>query len=533
MTTAPLTALVTIHVEANNLAFPLAAAQLKAALPADLLIKTTLRDFTLDDSPASIARTLLEEKYEAIGFSCYMWNVRKIRETAEILRKQKPSLLLFAGGPHISAAPEDLERGGLFDYLVQNEGEDALEGILTGARPSETTLIQGPQINLETLPSPFLAGTVDPARYEGILWELSRGCPYNCAFCYESRNKGWVRRFPMSRLQEELRLFAKKGVRDIWVLDSTFNHDDDWCTAFLEMVAETAPHIHYTFEIRAERVTPAQAKLFGKLVVSLQIGLQSVQHKVMARLNRPFRPGQFKKKIDLLNEHYLVYGFDLIYGLPLDTLAGFRESLDFALSLSPSNLDIFPLSLLPGTELANRAEEWGITHDGSFEKVVTGRPGFTDEDLEEAARLTRLCDFFYTKGLSSMWFKTACDALELSPSVFLDRFGLWLEQQDIEIGDIIERDPGSYQMDFLDFSFTWRNRKDLYLPLESFIHWHQALNRIMDGEADITVELYYDPDALTQIDIIGLSAFGDFFPPVQQSWRIFTEENNIYWELVI
>jgi len=506
---------------------------LKAALPAELLIRTSLKDFTLADSSTSIARDLLDAGFEAIGFSCYMWNVRKINEIARLLRNENPSLLLFAGGPHVTAAPEDLQEEGLFNYLVQNEGEDILEKILYGTLPEDNQIVAGGQVNLETLPSPFLAGTVDPAGYEGILWELSRGCPYNCAFCYESRNRGWVRRFPMSRLKEELRMFVRKKVRDIWILDSTFNHDDEWCIAFLEMLTELAPHIHFTFEIRAERITPAQAKLFGDLVVSLQIGLQSVQPKVMSRMNRPFRPGQFRKKIALLNQYYLVYGFDLIYGLPLDTLDGFRESIDFALSLSPSNVDIFPLSLLPGTELSEKAREWGINHDGSFEKNIMGREGFTDEDLEEADRLTKLCDFFYTKGLASMWFKTACEALELSPSLLLERFGIWLEQQDLYIEDIMEKDPAPFQKSFLQFSFSWRNRTEQYLPLESFILWHEALNRIMDGESDITVELKYDPDALTQIDIIGLDAFGEFFPPVDQSWRIFTEDNNIYWELVI
>ncbi|MDC7224713.1 MAG: B12-binding domain-containing radical SAM protein, partial [Spirochaetales bacterium] len=493
MNNPPKTALVTIHVEANNLAFPLAAAQLKAALPEDLSRSTVIKNFTLNDSPPNMARKLLNKKYDAIGFSCYMWNARQVKETARILKKEDPSLKLFAGGPHITALPEFFQEGNLFDYLVLNEGEYALEEVLNSPPQEETQILQGERVNLETLASPFLSQTIDPAAYDGILWELSRGCPYNCAFCFEARSHGWVRRFPMARLREELKLFVEKGVKEIWVLDSTFNHNKEWCTSFLEMLVEEAPHIHFTFELRAERITPEQARLFSKLVVSLQIGLQSSNSKVMAKLNRPFRPQQFKKKIKILEQNYLVYGFDLIYGLPDDNIDSFRESLDFALALAPSNLDIFPLSLLPGTELDEKAEEWGLIHDNSYERLITGRPGFTNEDLEKAKELTTLCDFFYTKGLASIWFKTACDALELTPSVLLERFGIWLNQEGYDIEELIELDPAPLQKEFLKSCFTWRNRNDLYLPLESFILWHEALNQIMDGESELTVSLYFDP----------------------------------------
>ncbi|MDC7220752.1 MAG: radical SAM protein [Spirochaetales bacterium] len=533
MNNPPKTALVTIHVEANSLAFPLAAAQLKAALPKGLSKNTDIKDFYLAQKPSVIAEELAKTEYDAIGFSSYIWNARQVRETAELLKKANPKLIIIAGGPHVSAMPDFFLKDDLFDFLIKNEGEYALEKAI-GSEPQEKTVVlDGPRVNMETLASPFLSGAINTDNYDGVLWELSRGCPYNCAFCYEARNHGFVRRFPMSRLAEELKLFIKKGVREVWILDSTFNHDEKWCTAFLEMLAEEAPHIHFTFEIRAERVTEQQARLFGKLVASLQIGLQSSNPEVMARLNRPFKPQNYKKKIRLLEQNYLVYGFDLIYGLPGDTLESFKESLDYTLTLSPSNIDIFRLSLLPGTELDDRAEEFGIVHDGSYERLVVGRPGFTDEDLEEAEDLTELCDFFYTKGLASIWFKTACDALELTPSFFLERFGIWLEQNDFDREDLADLDPAPLQKEFLEFCFSWRNKKELYLPLESYILWHEGLNMIMEGEEERIVELNYDPDSLTQLDVIGLANFATYFPPTPQNWRIFTEENNVYWEPIV
>lgn len=522
-------ALVTIHAERNNLAFPLAAAQLKSALPGPLRDRTDLMNFALDDDPQAMAESLLSENYGTVGFSCYIWNADSVNRTALILAKSNRKILLIAGGPQVTAASECLDNR-LFDYLILNEGEMVLEKALAGKKEDPAVIIDGGQVNLETLPSPFLAGQIDPAGYPGILWELSRGCPYHCAFCYESRNKGWVRRFPMARLEEELNLFIEKGVTDIWVLDSTFNHDEAWCQEFLEMLADRAPHIHFTFEIRAEKLTRKQAELFGQLTASLQIGLQSSSKKVMAGLNRSFDPRKFKEKIKLLDENFLVYGFDLIYGLPGDTLDGFRKSLDFALSLSPSNLDIFPLSLLPGTLLSEKSESLGLFHDGTTQRLINKHPDFSEDDLKRADRLTRLCDLFYTKGLASMWFSTACRALELSPSVFLERFGIWMDQEGHDLEEALNHDPAPFQRGFLRHSFTWRSKEELYQPLNSFILWHEALNRLMEGEDEVTVELTHDPEALTQLELVGLEYFNDFFPSHRQNWRIYSEENGIYWE---
>jgi radical SAM superfamily enzyme YgiQ (UPF0313 family) len=526
------TALVTIHVEQNNLSFPLAAAQLKAALPHDLKEKTDLVNFTLEDTPEKISRELLSSGYRNIGFSCYIWNVELIEKSARLIREASQEILMLAGGPHVSADREILKIDGLMDYLIINEGEGVLEKVLRAHRSDKTQIIEGEQVNLETLASPFLTGIIDPAGYRGILWELSRGCPYNCAFCYESRDRGKVRRFSMDRLKKELDFFIETGVQDIWILDSTFNHNKAWCLKFLKMLTKKAPHIHFTFEIRAENVTKEQAELFGQITASLQIGLQSTNKKVMAGLNRDFNPVEFRKKIKLLERNFLVYGFDLIYGLPGDTLESFKKSLDYTLNLSPSNIDIFPLSLLPGTQLADQMETLGLDHDKTPQRLITGRPGFTTDDLKEAARLTDLCNLFYTRGLASMWFSTACKALELSPSVFLDRFGIWMDQEGHDLEEAMKSDPASLQRGFLKFSFSWRSKEELYLPLNSFIIWHEALNRLMEGEDEVIVELTNDPESLTQLELVGLEDFNEFFPSHKQSWRIYTEDDGIYWEPV-
>ena len=68
-------------------------------------------------------------------------------------------------------------------------------------------------------------------------------------------------------------------------------------------------------------------------------------------LHRSFDRERFDHVCRLLNQYGITYGIDLIYALPGDSHETFVASLDYALSQRPNQLDIFPLSVLPGTEL--------------------------------------------------------------------------------------------------------------------------------------------------------------------------------------
>jgi hypothetical protein len=131
----------------------------------------------------------------------------------------------------------------------------------------------------------------------------------------------------------------------------------------------------------------------------------------------------------LLHQAGATYGFDLIYGLPGDTLAGFYASLDFALSLMPNHLDIFPLSVLPGTRLQDTAPDFGLQHLQDIPYTVLASLTFSAADMGAAARTARACDLFYNQGKAVPWFALIQEALDLAPSALFQRFADFLEAQ--------------------------------------------------------------------------------------------------------
>ena len=97
---------------------------------------------------------------------------------------------------------------------------------------------------LNTISSPYLDGTLDPAEYGGALWELARGCPFKCSYCYESKGEKKIQYFPMERIEKELKLFAEKDVPQVFVLDPTYNANKERALSLLKMMAKITPNKH-------------------------------------------------------------------------------------------------------------------------------------------------------------------------------------------------------------------------------------------------------------------------------------------------
>ncbi len=489
--------LAAIHPAPSPQSVPLANAFLKAYLATDeelaSRVEVELCDFYVADPAEACAAGILAHGPDVVGLSLYLWNLDASSRLAEVLRRERPGLVVFAGGPQATADPLGTLTGGGYDFLILGEGEvpflEMAARLCAGEPPfggAGTARLAGGKLEsrpqrpvaiIDTVPSPFLSGVIEPARHGGLLWQLSRGCDFACEYCFDYKGTKGVRRFSLERIDAELDFLVRANVPQVFVLDSTFNIDPKRAKTILRMIRKRAPHIHFHFEVRSEFVDREMARLFAGITCSLQIGLQSADPVVLKGIRRHFDPDDFCKRVSLLNESGAVFGFDLIYGLPGDSLAGFRRSLDFAMALYPNHLDIFPLAVLPGTPLAERAGKAGLAHLSGPPYTVTSAPKFPARDMARAARLAAACDIFYSRGRAVAWFNGVVAPLALTPSEFLDAFGEWLERE----GDVPREETlsdeaiWSLQRAFLRHVFTGKRARLLPAALDLVdYHYHYA-----------------------------------------------------------
>jgi len=471
--------LATIHLESSTRSIPLAAACLKAEIhDHDVL----LRDFTLEQSADEISQGIISEAPDVLGFPVYLWNRSLVLEVISLIRKKAEDIYILAGGPEVTAAPAAFLKESSITAVMQGEGEVMINPVLDAlARnqplpgiPGIWTEVLTPDRpafcdDINTLTSPILSGALNLKNNEGLLWELSRGCPFACEFCFESKGCGKVRYFSLERVRQELEMIRDAGVRQVFVLDPTFNVNKKRVLTILEWIAALTPSTYYYFEVRTEFLDEESAAAFAEIPCTLQIGLQSSDPEVLGMINRKFNPESFREKVSLLGEAGVSFGLDLIYGLPGDTLAGFRNSLNYALSLEPNHLDLFPLSVLPGTVLFDRKDILNILADDHDPYLVRETGDFSSADMKMADEIRRSTESLYNRGRGISWFGRVCYDLDLEAADLIDHWTDFKKRGDAEEEQI----PA-----FLESLYDRYDQSSLYPVLRDMLRYLDLLEEL-------------------------------------------------------
>lgn len=441
----------TLHVRRSSQAIALAAGCLTAALPEALRSRSTQIDLYPDQTDAEILAMIESASPQVVLFSVYVWNRRRIVSLVKTLHLAHPKWHLIGGGPEATGDLEGLLRAAPWTALVHGEGEIALAGLLTALDdgridqplPGVTVMHAGGPLtghtdctpDLDEMVSPWLTGALHPGPEGGVLWEVARGCAFSCDYCFDARGHAGVRPLPMSRLEAELELFVRQGVSQVWILDSTFNYPPERGVALLKLLRRKAPELHYHLEAKADFLDRQTVSLLGQLNCSVQIGLQSVHEQVLRTIHRPLDLELLTEKIHLLQAEGIIYGFDLIYGLPGDNYAGFRASLDTVMEFAPNHVHIFPLAILPGTRLAAQQDRYGIIAQAEPPYELQSSADWTAEEITLCRRLAAAVDLFYNTGRAVAFFPAILQALQVRPSALFEDFFRWAIQQP-EIDDV-------------------------------------------------------------------------------------------------
>ncbi|WP_305041399.1 B12-binding domain-containing radical SAM protein [Geoalkalibacter sp.] len=565
----------TLHVRPSAQAVPLAAGCLVAALPEETRRDARLVDLFPSQSLDEMAEAVLDAAPDLVALPVYVWNRDRLLALAALLRRRQPALRIIAGGPEAGAAPLALLAPGTIDLLIQGEAEDILPQVLTlspdtAQPPPGVARFDGgqlqsgpaaPQPEVDKLNSPWLSGVLTPPADGGLLWETSRGCPFACDFCFDSRGSNRVRPLPWERLEAELALFVRARVAQIWVLDSTFNYPPERGKKLLRLLAEKAPHIHFHLEAKADFLDRETAHLLGALSCSVQIGLQSAHPKVLRTIHRNLDPDDFRKNIHLLAAEGVTYGLDLIYGLPGDSLAGFGASLEFALEQRPNQIDIFPLAVLPGTILHRERERLGLDSQPAPPYEILAAPGFPADDLQQACLLAAVTDIFYNRGRAVGFFVPLQRGAGLGALALLEEFLRWL-RADKALGEAAIRDSEAWlprairdlHMEFTAHLLTQRERGHLIPAARDLIRYHYYYAETLLGPETLPVEsellrgrdlwttpwrlnpaahlvrFRYEIIDLLQVEDMDLEQFTRLFRPVGSAALFARRGNEVYCE---
>jgi oxygen-independent coproporphyrinogen-3 oxidase len=130
----------------------------------------------------------------------------------------------------------------------------------------------------------------------------------------------------------------------------------DALMACLRRLFTFAPDTEVTIEANPDDLTPEKLALYKDLGVNrLSLGVQSFDDYELAFLGRRHTARQAEQALEWVRAAgYTNLGVDLIYGLPGQSAADWRQNLERVLQFSPEHLSCYQLTLEAGTPLGAR-----------------------------------------------------------------------------------------------------------------------------------------------------------------------------------
>ncbi len=367
---------------------PLGAACLKLAVKdiPNAAVQILPQDLAAYLGDAALAEHLSGFKADIYGFTVFSWNLQRSLYVAEKLKRAGNCRIVF-GGPEITP-DNDLAHSPFVDFYAYGEGEAIFRRLLQDADAwSAGSGAEGAAGWFRTAESPYLGGLIDPSIENLMLLETQRGCPYRCGFCFYKKSRQGLVFAEANNLLRAVAWAAEKRIAEIYLLDPSLNARP----RLKELLAEIARlnsgrGIRLFSEIRAEAVDDELAdRLAAAGFYWFEIGLQSTNPKALKLMNRPTRLRRFVEGAQQLKARGITPSIDLIIGLPGDDLQGFRRSVDFVADHGlQDDVQIFPLSILPGTDFRRHHRELGLLFENHPPYTVTSSRGFGPEDFLQA-----------------------------------------------------------------------------------------------------------------------------------------------------
>jgi anaerobic magnesium-protoporphyrin IX monomethyl ester cyclase len=319
------------------------------------------------------------------------------QHSAELSKKIKAQsrLPIIWGGIHPSLLPEQCLQEDYIDYVVISEGEltilELTEKIIKGEEP-EGVLGVGYKKNGQPKINPWRPFIEDLDQYRldfslldlekfifplgahkrVIAYKSSRGCPCNCAFCYNSIfNKNRWRTWSVATVVEDINYLKEKyKVEAIKFYDDNFFVNRVRALEILEKI-KLPTHL----EIRIDSINEEVAQKMKEFkVFDLLIGAESGSNRMLQLIDKKFTTERIMESVKILAKYDLPASYSVILGLPTETEEEFEATINLLYGIYKIHpRAVFTLGAYlpyPGSRMYNfaiandfkpplRTEDWG------------------------------------------------------------------------------------------------------------------------------------------------------------------------------
>jgi len=295
----------------------------------------------------NIATQIESSKPDVVGISMISTKLQSGLKVAQIA-KDKGVKRVIAGGPHVTIFPEDALKSPYIDGVVQGEGEQVFERVLT-EKDVKASRIK----DIETLAWPARESLIGVENYRpndlGFVM-TARGCPSSCNFC--SSESLWGRTVRMRGIEDVIAevdsVHDTYGTNKFYVVDDTFTlgpkRVEDFCKSIQDRDYE------WSCLTRVDKLNQNMLEqMAGSGCSMIKVGVESGSQRVLDAMNKEIYIGQIKGTAELLNNNSMPWLAYIMVGVPGETSDDVDKTMKLIEEIKPSYVSAAIYTPYPGT----------------------------------------------------------------------------------------------------------------------------------------------------------------------------------------
>lgn len=455
-----------------------------------------LDDYLMENEPSIVAVTCL---------TVYKDLFKEDHPLTAILRylKEKDKYIVLAGGPTVINEIQGYLSRGLCHFIIAGEGENKINylwdvffeeeasnsptggiyfkfrnaieqtmGVNDNVMPRGNLITTYKDINVEKYNK---AGSLNPySRMSGqdkiySVFQLNRGCRYNCKFCgvRSFMGKG-TRSYPLKELIEEIHYLVKeRGVRHFEVLDDDFLANPQAAKILLEGLCGLRKKYEITWSANNGFLATSITKDLLNLMrdsgcMGFKIGIESGNLEMLRKIRKPGNQQVFKKMSEILQNYpELFIGGNYIIGLLNEETFG--QMLDTFILSCRLNFDWSSFSIFQFTSRLNAEIENLKTSGVEGTDFIPAKDTFARDILEDESLPLGPEVFSLPKGivptrkqLKNIWFT-------------FNLVGNYINNKNLKP----QGDPGKF--------ISWVEAVQVAYPNNPYMHLFSGLGHILLG----------------------------------------------------
>lgn len=358
-------------------------------------------------NPESILDSI--KNYSIVGITMFSgYQTHRGCYWLKTVRKYNPDAITIAGGPHVTATPEETADSPLVDYAISGFAENAFANLvlyIASAKKRENALnFQFPGVySKNDNKDGIVIGMPTPKKYNDIQWApipyhkidvqsyinpetryvmyISQyGCPALCTFCATPETRKWTSK-PLNIVYEDLDKLKQLTNFDLlWFADATLFTNRKRALELIEHLDTNFIGDTWVADARAlelikysgddlKKMRNCRMNL-TKLVVGLESGSEKFVEKVLKKGKGHLR--HFYEVAKNAHAANIVLISGVIFGFPGETINDLHETRKYISEIRKIHPN-FKISTtffgpLPGTDLYDTVREQGYLNINSLEE---------------------------------------------------------------------------------------------------------------------------------------------------------------------